>query len=247
MITLNCVVVDDEPLAADLIASYINKTPFMRLEGSYGSAQEAVKPIMGGEVDVVFLDIMMPQLNGMEFAKIIPPTTRIVFTTAYDRYAVDGFKVNALDYLLKPVSYEEFATAANRALQWAQQRERLERADLSREHIIVKSEYKLIQIAVDDILYIEGLKDYVRIYVEGQERSVMTLMSMKVIEHHLPESRFMRVHRSYIVNKSKIKVIERNRIVMGRNYIPVSESYKQQFNDFIASRSLTPLRGEGES
>ena len=184
----------------------------------------------------------MPQLNGIEFAKIIPPSVRIIFTTAYDNYAVEGFRVNALDYLLKPISYEEFLAAGKRALQWADLNSRKaenESSATNQEYIIVKSEYKLMQIAVKDILYIEGLKDYVKIYTEGSDKSIMTLISMKALERSLPSQRFMRVHRSYIVNLSKIRVIERNRIVFGKAVIPISESYKQAFADYIAQRTLT--------
>ncbi|MCM1138090.1 MAG: LytTR family DNA-binding domain-containing protein [Muribaculum sp.] len=239
---LRCCVVDDEPLASGLIASYISKTPFMELVGEYSSPKDAISTILDGDVDLVFLDINMPQLNGIEFAKIIPPTVRIVFTTAYDNYAVEGFRVNALDYLLKPISYDEFLAAGNRALQWAElnnQQLDTDQPSKSPEHIIVKSEYKLVQIAIKDILYIEGLKDYVKIYTEGAEKSIMTLISMKALEHSLPSSRFMRVHRSYIVNLSKIRIIERNRIVFGKVAIPISESYKQVFSDYISQRTLT--------
>ena len=190
----------------------------MELVGVYSSAQDAIKPILDENIDVVFLDINMPQLNGIEFAKIVPSRSRVIFTTAYDNYAIQGFKVNALDYLMKPISYEEFVGAANKALQWAElSRQASAQAD-NREYIIVKSEYKLIQIAVNDILYIEGLKDYVKIYLEKEQKCIMTLMSMKVLERHLPMSKFLRVHRSYIVNTSKIKVVERNRIVFGSQY-----------------------------
>lgn len=159
MTILRCCIVDDEPLARDLIASYIGKTPFMELAGSFGSAQEAVKTVIEESIDVIFLDINMPQLNGMEFARIVPPTCRIVFTTAYDKYAIEGFKVGALDFLLKPVSYEEFIGSANRALAWSDLRRRAEASDTSREYIMVKSEYRLVQIPVRDIIFIEGVKD----------------------------------------------------------------------------------------
>lgn len=239
---LRCCVIDDEPLASGLIASYITKTPFMELAGEYSSPKDAISMILDGDVDLVFLDINMPQLNGIEFAKIIPPSVRIIFTTAYDNYAVEGFRVNALDYLLKPISYEEFLAAGKRALQWADLNSRKaenESSATNQEYIIVKSEYKLMQIAVKDILYIEGLKDYVKIYTEGSDKSIMTLISMKALERSLPTQRFMRVHRSYIVNLSKIRVIERNRIVFGKAVIPISESYKQAFADYIAQRTLT--------
>lgn len=239
MINLRCCVIDDEPLAKDLIASYVEKTPFMELVGKFSSAQEAVKTILEEKIDVVFLDIQMPQLNGLEFARIIPPSCRIVFTTAYDSYALEGYKVNALDYLVKPVSYEEFAGAASRALEWTEMYRKAGECVRDNDFIIVKSEYKQIQIPVKDIIFIEGLKDYVKIYIEGESGPVMSLMSMKTLESCLPESEFMRVHRSYIVNKSKIRLIERNRIVFGKHYIPVSDSYKQNFTDWVSSKSLS--------
>ncbi len=241
MIKLNCCVIDDEPLASGLIASYILKTPFLTLGGEYPSPEEATKPILDGEFDVVFLDINMPQISGVEFARIIPPSTRVVFTTAYDSYAVEGFRLNALDYLLKPVSYSEFLEAANRALKWKESLEQPQqpvREAADYRFIMVKSEYKLIQIPVDDILYIEGLKDYVKIYTVKRDRPLMTLLSMKAIESRLPEPQFMRVHRSFIVNTSRIDAVERNRIVFGNSYIPVSDSYRQSFNDFIDSRTF---------
>lgn len=242
MVTLRCCVVDDEPLAQDLIASYIERTPCAELVGKYGSAQEAIKSIMENDIDVVFLDIHMPQLNGIEFARIIPKRCCIVFTTAYDRYAVEGYKVNALDYLMKPVSYEEFLATVNKALQWVQMRDKMEEQDSQKDVMIVKSEYKLCQIEIDKILYIEGLKDYVKIYMEGEKSPIVTLMNMKSLEKYLPESSFLRVHRSFIVNTKKIKVIERNRIVFGSTYIPVSDSYKNAFNAYISSFLLMPTR-----
>ena len=246
MINLRCCVIDDEPLAQQLIASYVEKTPFMELIGTFSSAQEAVKTLLEEHIDIVFLDIQMPQLNGLELAKIIPASCRIIFTTAYDRYAIEGYKVNALDYLLKPVNYEEFITAANKALKWAELNRQANEVADQKDYIIVKSEYKLIQIPISNILYIEGLKDYVKIYLDNENRCVMTLMSMKTLERHLPSSRFLRVHRSFIVNTSKIKVIERNRIVFGNTYIPISDSYKQAFLDFIDSRS-PPISRDGQA
>ena len=242
MLTLRCCVVDDEPLAQELVASYIEKTPFMELVGKFSSAQDSVKTILEEDIDVVFLDIHMPQLNGMEFARIVPPTCRIIFTTAYDRYAIEGFKVNALDYLMKPISYEEFVGAANKALQWVELRRRADELDNNKRYIRVKSEYKQVQIPIDKIQFIEGLKDYVKIYVEGEKNAILTLTSMKTIERYLPAAEFLRVHRSFIVNTSKISIIERNRIVFGNHYIPVSESYKQAFNDYVAGYSLSAQR-----
>jgi DNA-binding LytR/AlgR family response regulator len=233
---LKCAIVDDEPLAIELLVSYVNKIPFMELAGRYANAVEAMKGITETPVDVLFLDIQMPDLNGLELSKMIPETTRIVFTTAFEQYALEGFRINALDYLLKPISYAEFLEACNRALQWfslAHQQPEQPVRDDDVKSIFVKSEYKLLQIDLDSIKYIEGLKDYVKIYTDDAPRPILSLMNMKAMEQMLPASRFIRVHRSYIVQKGKIREIDRNRIVFGDKYIPIGDSYKQAFLDFI--------------
>lgn len=231
---LKCAIVDDEPLALNLLESYVQKTPFLQLAGKYSSAVQAMKDLPEMQVDLIFLDIQMPELSGLEFSKMIAPHTRIVFTTAFDQYAIDGYKVNALDYLLKPISYTDFLQAANKAVQWF---DLLKQPQEELESIFVKSDYKLIQVELKNILYIEGLKDYIKIYEENAPKPILSLMSMKSMEELLPSSRFMRVHRSYIVQKDKIRVIDRGRIVFGKNYIPISDSYKQAFQDFLDKRS----------
>ena len=239
---IKCAIVDDEPLAVELLASYVKKIPFLKLCGKYNNATDALHGITEDAVDLLFLDIQMPELNGLELSKMVPENTRIVFTTAFDQYAVDGFRVNALDYLLKPISYADFLEACNKAQQWfqlVQQQEESSPAAVAEEikSIFVKSEYKLLQINLDDIRYIEGLKDYVKIYTEQSPHPILSLMNMKAIEQMLPTSRFIRVHRSFIVQKSKIREIERNRIVFGDVYIPIGDSYKQAFQDFINAKS----------
>lgn len=234
--TLNCAIVDDEPLALNLLESYVNKTPFLTLAGKYSSAVQAMKELPGKQIDLLFLDIQMPELNGLEFSKMVNSHTRIVFTTAFGQYAINGYKVNALDYLLKPISYVDFLQAANKAVQWF---ELLQQPKEEIDSIFVKSEYKLVQIELKNILYVEGLKDYIKIYEEGNSKPILSLMSMKAMEEMLPASRFMRVHRSYIVQKDKIRIIDRGRIVFGKNYIPVSDSYKQTFQEFLDKRTLT--------
>ncbi len=231
---LNCAIVDDEPLALGLLESYVDKTPFLELAGKYSSAVQAMKELPGKHVDLLFLDIQMPELNGLEFSRMVDSSTRIVFTTAFGQYAIDRYKVNALDYLLKPISYVDFLQAANKALQWF---ELLQQPKEEIQSIFVKSDYKLVQIELNKILYIEGLKDYIKIYEEDSPKPILSLMSMKAMEDLLPSSRFMRVHRSYIVQKNKIRIIDRGRIVFGKNYIPVSDSYKQSFQDFLDQRS----------
>ena len=239
---IKCAIVDDEPLAVELLASYVKKIPFLELCGKYNNATDALHGLGEQPVDLLFLDIQMPELNGLELSKMIPENTRIVFTTAFDQYAVDGFRANALDYLLKPISYADFMEACNKALQWfqlvQQQDEPVAAAAAEKEEksIFVKSEYKLLQINLDDIRYIEGLKDYVKIYTEQSTHPILSLMNMKAIEQMLPSSRFIRVHRSFIVQKSKIREIERNRIVFGNVYIPIGDSYKQAFQDFINNK-----------
>lgn len=245
---LTCYVIDDEPLAVSLLESYVKKTPFLALEGTFNSAIHALTAISDHPVDILFLDIQMPELNGLEFSRIVGGETRIIFTTAFERYAADSYKVNALDYLLKPISYPDFLTAANKALQWFEMtRKNTIQADGTVipvkeeiESIFVKTEYKLIQIALNKILYIEGLKDYVKIYTEDDIHPVLSLMSMKTMEEMLPSKNFIRVHRSYIVQAQKIKVIERNRIVFGKAYIPISDNYKPRFMEFLSQRSLLP-------
>ena len=231
---LKCAIVDDEPLALDLLESYVNKTPFLELAGKYSSAVQAMNNLSGKDIDLLFLDIQMPELNGLEFSKMVDMHTRIVFTTAFDRYAIDGYKVNALDYLLKPISYVDFLQATNKAVQWF---ELLQQPKEEIQSIFVKSEYKLVQIELSKILYIEGLKDYLKIYEEDSPKPILSLMSMKAMEELLPASRFMRVHRSYIVQKNKIRIIDRGRIVFGKNYIPISDSYKLAFQEFLDQRS----------
>ena len=185
---IKCAIVDDEPLAVELLASYVMKIPFLELCGKYNNATDALHGLGEQPVDLLFLDIQMPELNGLELSKMIPENTRIVFTTAFDQYAVDGFRANALDYLLKPISYADFMDACNKALQWfqlvQQQEEPAAAAAAEKEEIksiFVKSEYKLLQINLDDIRYIEGLKDYVKIYTEQSPHPILSLMNLKAI------------------------------------------------------------------
>ena len=257
---LNCAIVDDEPLALELLRSYVEKTSFLRLVGRYSSAVQAMTEIpLHEEVHVLFLDIQMPELNGLEFSRMVSPETRIIFTTAFGQYALDSYKVNALDYLLKPISYVDFLQSVNKAVQWYELKQKADNgvdADEADDCIYVKSDYKLLRIALDRILYIEGLKDYIKIHVEDEPKAILSLISMKAMEEKLPSSRFIRVHRSFIVQKSKIKVLDRGRIVFGKEYIPISDSYKQELpsgssrctpaatNSPAGAISTTPARGK---
>jgi len=230
---ITCALIDDEPLALALLESYVKRTPFLQLKGTYSSAIKALPLLQEETVGLLFLDIQMPELSGMDFSRLLQSeNTLIIFTTAFSEYAIESYKVNALDYLLKPINYVDFLQAAHKALN------RMESSEP--ERIIVKSEYKLLQIELNDILYIEGLKDYVKIYLVKQKQPILSLMSMKSLEDLLPLSRFVRVHRSFIVQPAKIKVIDRNRIVFDKVYIPISDTYKQRFLDFLAQHSLLP-------
>lgn len=234
---LRCVIIDDEPLAIDLLKSYVVQTPFLELVGTYENPLSALETVRSGSVDLLYLDINMPQITGIEFSKTLPPSTRVIFTTAYDQYAVEGFRLNALDYLLKPISYSEFLQASDKAMEWF----RLTQADkvkqsgatASQSSIFVKSGYRMEKIDFDKILYIENQKDYVKFHLDGISEPVSSLMSMQSLDEKLPSQQFMRVHRSFIVNLEKVKTIERNCIVFGKEYIPVSDSYKDRFMEFL--------------
>ena len=235
---LSCAIIDDEPLAVELMESYVRKTPFLELQGSFGSGVAAFGMLRDRPVDLLFCDIQMPGLNGVEFSRMLPADTRVIFTTAFSRYAVEGFRVNAVDYLLKPISYADFLAAAQKALEWFELKRRAGAPSDDLRSIFVKTEYRLRQIELERILYIEGLKDYVKIHVEDEPHPVLSLMSLKSLEEQLPADRFIRVHRSYIVQPAKIRTIERNSIVFGRERIPISENYRQAFFDFLSDRSL---------
>lgn len=245
---MNCAIVDDEPLAVELLASYAKKTPFLNLVGTFSSAVtafNALRSTTSPHIDLLFLDIQMPELDGLEFAKLVKSDTKIVFTTAFSQYGVEGFRANALDYLLKPVSYADFVMAATKALRWFEESGGAARSagvvqddELALDIIYVKADYKYVQIKLSDVLYIEGLKDYLKIYLEGKPKPILTLVSMKKMADRLPSPRFMRVHRSFIVQVSKIKMLERGHIVFGKTAIPISEAYREQVQAILDKKTL---------
>lgn len=234
---LNCAIIDDEPLAADLLASYVKKTPTLLLRGVYNSAITAMRDLREKPVDLLFLDIQMPELSGLEFVKVLPKETRIVFTTAFKQYAIEGYKANALDYLLKPITYESFISSVNKAIDSESLSKKQDIFSIDK-FIYVKSDYKLVQICLDNILYIEGFKDYVKIYLEDNPKGIMSLINMKKIDENMPHPEFLRVHRSYIVHMSKVKLVDRARIVFGDVFIPISESYKEEVQRFLDAHTL---------
>ncbi|MDX1941466.1 MAG: LytTR family DNA-binding domain-containing protein [Saprospiraceae bacterium] len=235
---IKCLIIDDEPLALDVVENYIGRTPFLELVARCSSAFEAMEQLGKQQVDLLFLDIQMPDLTGVAFSRTLKNGPKIIFTTAFEEYALEGFKVDALDYLLKPFNYEEFLKAANKAKEWFQMVEAQKESGKNDSHLFVKSEYKLIKINLAEVLYFEGLKDYVKIHLSGQSKPIMSLMSLKALEEKLPNDKFMRVHRSYIVNLEKIESVERSRIVIGDFATVVAEQYREKFQEYLSTKYL---------
>jgi len=236
---IKCIAIDDEPLALRQITNYIDKTPFLELNDSFESPIEAISYLQDNRIDLLFVDINMPDLNGLDLVKSLINPPKIIFTTAYSEYALEGFKVDALDYLLKPIDYATFLKASTKAKEWFDlQNSKPEQINSDDDFLFIKSEYKIVRVKLNDIKYIEGMREYVRIHLTN-EKPIMTLLSMKAVEQQLASTTFMRVHRSYIVNLNKITTIERNRIVFDKVYIPVSEQYKKKFHQFIDNNFLS--------
>ena len=241
--TLNCIAVDDEPLALSLVCRFIEQTPFLNLAGQYPSAIEALKAIHSQKIDLVYLDIQMPDLNGIELARVIgkgPESPRIIFTTAFEQFGIEGYKVDALDYLLKPFNYEEFLRTATKAHSYYELINRpvpapvvVESEYADDKYLFLKVEYQWVRIALDDILYIEGLKDYVKVHLKNVEKGVLSLTSLKLLEEKLSARKFMRVHRSFIVALDKITAMTKNTIQIGKKSIAVGDQYKNAFNQFV--------------
>ncbi|NVN94141.1 MAG: response regulator transcription factor [Bacteroidetes bacterium] len=232
---IRCIAIDDEPLAVKKIAGYIQKVPFLELVAECRNASESMSIMDKNDIQLLFIDINMPDINGMEFVKSLANKPFIVFTTAYSEYAVEGFQVNAIDYLLKPITFSNFLKAANKVKNLIELTENIQKETVrtTANHLFVKSEYKLIRIELDDIKYIESQHEYIKIHLVNTS-PVMTQLSLKSIEEQLPSERFMRIHRSFIINLAKISVIERNRIVFDNKvYIPISDQYKEKFQNYI--------------
>jgi two-component system, LytTR family, response regulator LytT len=231
---IRAIAIDDEPLALLLVTGYIQKTPFLEFAGGFDNPISAMEFLKSNAVDLVFLDIQMPDLIGTEFARIMDNGPKIVFTTAFEKYALESFKLDAVDYLLKPFGYEEFLVAARKAEKLiGLEKGSPTRIEANNEFLFLKSEYKIRRINFDDILYIEGLKDYVKVFVVNEPQPILSINTLKAIEAKLTPEKFMRVHRSFIVNLNRIQTIDRFRIVFGKEYIPVSDQYKEKFQEFL--------------
>ena len=234
---ISCIIVDDEPLAVKLLESFVTKTPDLRLLGSFTDSVEAINAIKEQKPDLLFLDIQMPDLNGMELAHMIPATTRVIFTTAFKEYAFESYEVSALDFLLKPIRYNKFLSAVEKAKQWYEREPADE--DNKTKSLFIRVDGELRNITIDSITYVSGMKDYVMFYLDGESKPLITHLTMKAVEAMLPTDKFLRVHRSYIIAVDKIKKIDRNDcIYIGEEIIHVPEGYQAQFKEFIETRSF---------
>ncbi|MFT3740763.1 MAG: LytTR family DNA-binding domain-containing protein [Breznakibacter sp.] len=236
---ITTIAIDDEPLALQLVESYVKKTPFLELAAVFDNPLDAMEYLASHEVQLILADIQMPDLTGIEFIRTLANPPKVIFTTAYEKYAIEGFKLNAVDYLLKPFSYEEFLRAAQKVRHLVEL-EGLSYAQIegNNRFLFLKSEYKVRRINFNEILYIEGLKDYIKVFVAHEEKPILSLSSMKAVEQRLPAEQFMRVHRSFIVNLNQVHTVERLRIVFGKTYIPIGDQYKDKFQEFLDKNFL---------
>ena len=242
---IRCLAIDDEPLALRQLATYIQKIPFLQLVKACESALEARKIMEEEMIDAIFIDINMPDLNGMDFVKSLAAPPLVVFTTAYSEYAIDGFKVDAVDYLLKPFSLDDMKRAANKVKArhdllnaTAPAIQEVAPAD-DDNTIFLKTEHRMVRVDIDNIRYVEGMSEYLRIYLEGVPRPLIVLLSMKKMEERLPSASFMRVHRSYIINLRKIQEVNKNRVIMDADtYIPIGDLYREAFNNYLDKKFL---------
>ena len=234
---IRCLAIDDEPLALQQLVAYIHKVPFLELAAQCQSALEARSFLEHDTVDVLFCDINMPDLNGMEFVKSLAVPPLVVFTTAYSEYAVEGFKVNAVDYLLKPFGLQDFQKAAMRVKERLSERmsERVEGGD---DTIFLKTDYRIVKVKLSDIRYIEGMSEYLKVWVDNEPKPIITLLSMKKMEERLPDC-FMRIHRSYIIHLDKIQEVNKNRVIMNADtYLSIGDLYKEAFQHYLDSKFL---------
>ena len=239
---IRCLAIDDEPLALQQLITYINKVPFLELAAQCQSALEAREFLEKETVDAIFCDINMPDLNGMDFVKSLAMPPLIVFTTAYSEYAVEGFRVNAVDYLLKPFGLQEFQRAANRLKERVESTPAVNPTPPAEEDILfLKTDYRIVKVSISDIQYIEAMSEYLKVWVEGEPKPIITLLSMKKMEERLPKN-FMRIHRSYIVNLKKIQEVNKNQVVLARartedrtpdTRLPIGDLYKEAFLTYL--------------
>ncbi len=235
---LTCIAIDDEPLALQKLVDYIDKIPFLEFKGGYHNALEAIPLLQNEPIDLIFLDIQMPEIKGTQFVSILKNKPQIIFTTAYDQYALEGFSLDATDYLLKPIAFDRFLDSAQKALDRAAFSPNSESADVQGEQgiVFIKSEHKWIKVQTDFIKYIEGLKDYLSIYVK--EERILTLQSFSTLLEKISNDSFVRIHKSYVVNVKQIDEIEKARVRIGEKWIPISDTYRTGFFKLLEAKGL---------
>lgn len=244
MRTLRCIVVDDEPLAVRMLENFISRTPGLALEASFTDSVQALSVISEKRPDLVFLDIQMPDLNGLELSRMLKDPTRVVFTTAFRQYAFESYEVSALDFLLKPIRYQKFLEAIEKTRRWFDMKDAAEAqaqapAAVEDDFVFLKADRTLHKIPFGDILYVLGMKDYVCVYIAGRKEPLVTHSTMRGMEELLPSPRFMRVHKSYIVNVDKIESITSGSdLLVAGELIHVSDAYREAFDSFVRSRAL---------
>ncbi|MBR5083498.1 MAG: response regulator transcription factor [Prevotella sp.] len=235
---IRCLAIDDEPLALQQIVAYINKVPFLELAAQCQSALEARAFLENETADAIFCDINMPDLNGMDFVKslVVPPL--VVFTTAYSEYAVEGFRVNAVDYLLKPFGLQDFQRAANRLKERLENVPTVSSISTDSDVLFLKTDYRIDKVNIPDIRYVEAMSEYLKVWLENEHKPIITLLSMKKMEERLPDY-FMRIHRSYIINLNKIQEVNKNRVIMdAETYLPIGDMYKEAFQAYLETKFL---------
>lgn len=242
---IKCIIVDDEPLAVAQLEKYVERVPFLECVGACSSAAEAMELLSAGSVDVMFVDINMPDINGVQLVRSLAHPPMVVFTTAYSEYAIDGFKLDAVDYLLKPIGFDDFLKAASKVHRhYTMNSAASEQSEgVCHDCLYVKSDYRMLRVPIGSIKYIESMSEYVRIFVEDNPKPIVSLLSMKKIEESLPAADFMRVHRSYLINLNKVKEVSKMRIVYeGGIYVPIGEMYKDKFFEYVDKRFVGKSR-----
>jgi two-component system, LytTR family, response regulator len=231
---LNCIAVDDEKLVLDLLVDNIRQVPFLHLVARCKNAMEAAEVLHNEKVDLIFLDIQMPGLNGLQFLKSLQRPPMVIFITAYQEYAVEGFTLDAVDYLVKPVSFERFLKACNKAQELFNLQQKSVTKEILPEYFFVYVEYNLVKVSIPDIQYIESMKDYVKIFLQSSSKPVITKMSLKSLEEKLLPYRFMRIHKSYIISVDKVTAIKRDLICIGAVELPLGESYRASVENILS-------------
>ncbi len=229
---MRCLIVDDEPLARQVMEEFAGRVPFLEVAGNCSSAAEAIDALKNGPIDLILLDIHMPRISGLEFISSIDDPPQFILVTAYSEYALEGFNVNATDYLMKPVPFDRFLKAVNKAHELYELRKKSGEDETTEKFMMVKSGYQTIKVMFDDIMYIEGLKDYVMIYVDGHKK-ILSLRTMKGLAQSLPAEKFVRIHKSFIVALNRVTAIARNRVMIGEKWIPIGENFRDDFRKMM--------------